>query len=409
MSTSTVVKLSSISGYSNIKKNLDNKKSILQFLPSTLLSISNSKTIEFKGIKLKSSYLIDIVHNMILKYYFKKDNKYSLMATILKEKYGYLYNHYIDYLIEKKIILLLSNHQKGKRCRAYALNESVIRSNITRYENDDNVLIKKYKVKVIQLQEDLKHTLIDSDIKQKLISDLFTVDIEYYRSIFYLDNVKEDIDVYNRNKYSVECINDKHIFYHFDNYGRFHTNFTILKSFIRKNCLLINGEETYEMDIINSQPLFLSKLICDFESKWVNPDELYLFRSLTIAGNYYKYIMDNTGMDKKSVKELTYKVLFGRNGYNSKSDKIFSALFPTIHYFIKLYKSENNNYKILAHELQKSESNLIFNKIIRKILQDMPEINILTVHDSIIVPISYKDRALSIFRNEIDKEFGIIN
>lgn len=57
------------------------------------------------------------------------------------------------------------------------------------------------------------------------------------------------MDIYNRNKYSIECINDKHIFYHFDKYGRLHTNFTILKSFIRKNCLLIDNEETYEFDI----------------------------------------------------------------------------------------------------------------------------------------------------------------
>jgi hypothetical protein len=60
------------------------------------------------------------------------------------------------------------------------------------------------------------------------------VDIDYVRSLFFLDSTLQYDDIYNKNKYSVECINDKHIFYHFDNYGRLHTNFTILKSFIRK-------------------------------------------------------------------------------------------------------------------------------------------------------------------------------
>jgi hypothetical protein len=188
-----------------------------------------------------------------------------------------------------------------------------------------------------------------------------------------------------------------------------HTNFTILKSFIRKNCLLINGEETHEIDIKNSQPLFLTKLIQDSGTKWVNQKEFELFKNLTINGTYYNYIMDHLKTkDRGMVKELTYKVLFGRNGVNSKADKIFSSLFPTIHYFIKLYKKEHGDYKVLAYELQKSESNLIFNKIIRQIMTLYPEINLVTVHDSIIIPKSYKDSVWAIFQTKLYEEFGLI-
>ena len=106
-----------------------------------------------------------------------------------------------------------------------------------------------------------------------------------------------------------------------------HTNYTILKSFIRKNCLLIDGEETCEIDIKNSQPLFLTKLIQDSGTKWVNQQEFELFRDLTINGKYYNYIMDSCNIPNRNlVKEYTYKVLFGRNGTNSKADKIFSSL-----------------------------------------------------------------------------------
>jgi hypothetical protein len=188
-----------------------------------------------------------------------------------------------------------------------------------------------------------------------------------------------------------------------------HTNFTILKSFIRKNCLLIDGEETYEIDIKNSQPLFLTKLIQDTNTKWVLPDEFELFKKLTISGKYYQYIMNNLGIkDKNIVKELTYKVLFGQNRTNSKADKMFSKLFPTIHNFIKLYKKENGDYKVLAYELQKAESNLIFNKIIRQIMNLYPDIKIITVHDSIIVPKSRKDEVKKIFNFKLYEEFGII-
>jgi hypothetical protein len=112
--------------------------------------------------------------------------------------------------------------------------------------------------------------------------------------------------------------------------------------------------------------------------------------------------------DKKKAKEITYKVLFGKNASNSKSDKIFKELFPTIHNFIKLYKKERGDYKILAYELQKAESNLIYNKIIKKIMILHPDIKMLTVHDSIIYPRKYKDIVTDFFNSEMKLEFNLI-
>lgn len=383
-----------------------NKKNSLQFLPDILLDISESKNFFYKNQKLKSEYLIDIVHNLLLKYYFKKENSFTLSSVILKDKYGYLYNYYIDYLKEQNILILQKNYLKGSNSRIYNLNESIFSGNIHRYRNNDKVLLKKYITKHLQFELD-KNCIIDKNIKKKLINDLYSVRIDIERSIFYLDSLKnEDIDIYNRNRYSVEAINDKHIFYHFDSYGRMHTNFTILKSFIRKNCLLIDDEETCEIDINNSQPLFLSKLILDSNTKWVKPDEFNLFFLLVKNGTYYQYIIDNLNLKNKSdAKELTYKVFFGQNRDNSKYDKLFSSLFPTIHNFIKLYKKEHNDYRILAYDLQKAESNLIFNNIIRKVMIFNPDIKIVTVHDSIIIPKKWKKEVSNIFYQEIFDNF----
>lgn len=400
-----------ISKSSSIRSKLENKKNSLQFLPQCLEDISKSNTFTYKDKKMKVSYLVDIVHNLILKYYFKRDNRFSLSAVIMKEKYGHLYNYYMNYLVENKIILMVANYKKGTRTRVYALNESILRGKIKRYRNSDKSLLKKYKNKTSQVEEGgIENSFIDGDIKTKLVNDLFHVQIEFDRAVFYLDSLKHenDNDIYNRNKYSVECIGDNHIFYHFDNYGRLHSNFTILKTFIRKNCLLIGGEGTCEIDIPNSQPLFLSKIISDSGTKWVNDDELSLFRYLTIEGKYYEYLMNSLGIVRKDAKELTYKVLFGRNSSNSKSDKLFSQLFPTIHNFIKLYKKDMGDYKILAYELQKAESNLIFNKIIRQIMTLYPEIKIVTVHDSIIAPNSCKEKISAVFYSKLYEEFGLI-
>jgi hypothetical protein len=383
-----------------------NKKNSLQFLPESLVELSKSTHFQYKETKLKTAYIIDIVHNLLLKYYFKKENSFTLSSVILKDKYGYLYNYYINFLKDNGILRLQKNYLKGSNSRIYALNENILTGQILRYKNSDKVLIKKYIIKHLQFELD-KSGIIEKDIKSKLVSDLYSVQIEFDRSIFYLDSLKnEDIDIYNRNKYSVESITDKHIFYHFDSYGRMHTNFTILKSFIRKNCLLIDGEETCEIDINNSQPLFLCKLIQDSGTRWVKEDEFKLFSILVKGGNYYQYLIDNLKLDCKSeAKKLTYKVLFGQNRVNSKPDKLFQSLFPSIHNFIKLYKKENSDYKILAYDLQKAESNLIFNCIIRRIMNLDPDIKIVTVHDSIIFQKKWKETVSNIFFNEIFEHF----
>jgi hypothetical protein len=384
------------------------KKYSLQFLPESLEPHVQNTYIDFKSYRLKSSYFVDIVHNLLLKYYFKKDNSFNLSSLILKEKYGDKYNYYMSFLVEKDILQIIRNHQKGKNARVYKLNNSILSGRINRFRNQDKVLLKKYRSAICSIEDDSNLTNgIDSDIKKKLVNDLFHVDIDFAKSIFYLDNTTQDTDIYNKNKYSVECINDNHIFYHFDEYGRLHTNFTILKSYIRKNCLLIDGEETCEIDIHNSQPLFLYKLIKQNDLFIVNEKELEFFKNLTVRGLFYQYLIDKSEgvFTKKEIKEMTYKVLFGRN-YKNPQDDLFSSLFPTIYKFIKSYKRDNGNYKILSYSLQREESEVIFNKIVKKVMNLYPYIKIISVHDSLICPIKYKEEAKEIFCKVLNEEFN---
>ncbi len=346
---------------------------------------------------------------MILKYYFKKENIFALNATILKIKYGYYYNYYIDFLVQEGYITKVMNHKAGITSRLYCLKESFLINKINRHKNSDVFLVKKYIQNFTKNYNDNinKVFLIPEDIRKRLISDLFKVDVELKKSILYLDSIKEDIDIYNRNVYSIEAIDSKHIFYHFDKYGRLHTNFTILKSSIRKSFLKIENEETSEIDIANSQPLFLAKMIHQIDSKWVDKEELDKFIFLTKSGRYYQYLMDSLNIkNKKEIKEITYKILFGRNHHNSKYDKMFRKIFPTIHNFIKIFKSKNNDYRSLSHELQRMESNFIFNKVVKKIYEYSEDISIVTIHDSVIMKNSDKDIVETIFKNELNSYFS---
>ena len=107
-----IVKVSNLKISNNILKRLREKNYCLHYLPECLDSISKLKTIEYKNQKIKPAYLIDIVNNLLLKYYFKKENKFVINAEVLKDKYGYLYKSYMDYLIERNILQLITNYKK---------------------------------------------------------------------------------------------------------------------------------------------------------------------------------------------------------------------------------------------------------------------------------------------------------
>lgn len=380
------------------------KKYSLQFIPEDMKSLSEVKKLVFDGKNLKTDYLIDIIHHLILRYYFKKENIFPLYSPILKEKYGYLYNYYIKYLVHHGHLILTRNYLKGSNSRFYSLSKGILGGKINRYRNYDKFLLKKYNEKHL-VSEIANSKLIDDDVKIKLINDLETVTVQYDRAIFYLDVLSnKEGEIYERNLYSVEAIKENHIFYHFDTFGRFHTNFTILKSFIRKNCLLIDGEETSEVDIPNSQPFFLAKIMNDSQSRWIKKEELDFFTYLVRNGLYYQYLVDNLEFkDKKEAKDLTYRVFFGKNYATCKSDKQFQKLFPTIHNYIKLYKKEWGDYRILSHHLQKLESQLVFNTIGKELMINHPNISWITVHDSLIIGKSNKILVESIFKRHLDE------
>ena len=389
-----------------ITTKLIEKTSSLQFLPKRLDDLLQGNKTPYKGVNLKKTYLVDIVHNLILRYYFRKENIFSLSSLILKEKYGSHYNYYMDFLSKNEIIVLIKDYFVGKNVRVYKLNETIINGEISRFVNRDRILLKKYKSTIESIIEnDIETNRIDPIIKIKLIEDLFSVEIDFEKSMYFLNNTIQDPDVYNKNKYSVESIKDRHIFYHFDSYGRLHTNFTILKSFIRKNCLKINTEETDEIDIKNSQPLFLSKMIDEDSNSNVDTNELDLFKFLTWNGLFYQYIIDNSDIsNKKEAKEITYKVIFGRN-YSNKYDRLFKNLFPTIYRFIQAYKKKEGDYRVMSHRLQNMESEFVFNKVIKRVYESYPYIKMFTVHDSIIFSRNYQREIKEIFNQEMDIEF----
>jgi hypothetical protein len=385
-------------------------KYLYQFIPQKFEYLIKTKVIEYKGVNLKTAYLINIIHELMLKFYFSNRNyidlapnediKFNLWSSILRKKYGMHYNKYMEYLTDIGFISMTSDYYVGKKAKTYRINPFEINT-IKKVKTNDAILAKKStKEYLMQSITSYCNSPINPKIRKKLVDDLYHVQIDYEKSINLLNDLKKngeiEINKFYKNLHSVESIKSNNLFFKFDEYGRFHTNFTILKREIRQNFLKIDNEEIIEIDIGNSQPLFLSLLL----QEEMEPDdpEINNYIWLVRQGLFYEHIINNfNNLSRSDVKLLTYKVLFGHNGINSTENKIFQSLFPKIYDYIIEYKNVNDNYKSMAHILQRMESDFIFGKVITEIYEKVPGIRLFTVHDSILFPIKYEKQVREIF------------
>jgi hypothetical protein len=173
-----------------------------------------------------------------------------------------------------------------------------------------------------------------------------------------------------------------------------------LKKEIRQNFIKIDDQDIVELDIKNSQPFFLALLLKEEMNN--DDDEMKNYIWLVKEGLFYDYIMDKfKNLTRGEVKLLTYKVLFGHNGINSIENKIFKSIFPKIYDYIIDYKRINNDYRFLAHTLQKMESDFVFGKVIKEIYTKIEGIRLFTVHDSILFPMRYEKEVSNIFSKHL--------
>lgn len=388
------------------------KNCLYQFIPRRFEYLTKDKKVSYNGKILKTDYIINLIHEFIIKYYFSNDIqslKVNLYSLILRKKYGMNYNYYINYLIDKNFIKMTSNYFVGKKAKTYQINYFDV-GELMRVRIYDKILLTKYSKNYLENSiTEYNNSSISIDIRRKLVKDIYSVTIDYDKSLKYLDDLKEK-KLINNNKYfknyiSINGIKDNHLFFKFDSYGRFHTNFTILKRHIRQNYLKISGDNVCEIDIKNSQPFFLSYLMKKYKADWTEFEDVEKFFFIVNNGLIYDDIIDRYSNinDRDEAKVMIYKVLFGKNDDFKKTSKIFKELYPNVYKFIENYKEIKGDYKKMSHELQMIESDFIFNNVIKKIIKKVPKIKLITIHDSIIYPCSYDKIVKEIFNTELNK------
>lgn len=381
------------------------KEYLFQYAPKEILIQDNNGIIYHKGNKLITDFLIDLLNSFYLNYLRSTEKDIitiKLNSVILKRKY-HNYKPYLNYLIHNEYLSLNRNHLAGERSKEYKLNIIKIESiQFVEYKNYDSSknqrLLKFYNDPKNFLNQ---NSIIDESVLSYTIDNLHHLTIDYDEAISFLKDVfpSGEKKKYLKNYDSIKKISLNQIYITPDKYGRIHTNYTILKKEIRNKYLFIDGENISEIDIKNSQPFFLLKLIEQNLHLMDNKNEdLQIYFNQVINGRFYEYLQEQSGVvERNDIKKWVYKIFFNKLYYESD---LFNNIFPTINHFIKSYKKENG-YKSLSHRLQNIESDFIFNRVCKRLIEK--EIIYFTVHDSICVKQSEYEVVKSIFYKEFEK------
>jgi hypothetical protein len=301
-------------------------------------------------------------------------------------------------LINDGVIEPNNQYIPGKKSRSYRLKE--------RYSNCSYRRIKCTDTKFSEKLHKLKETSL-SQLHKNIESNLHNFNLDFEKASVQLEFKYKSNQItdqqYTHRKLSLEGI------YDFNNYtvsnytvsqktGRAFHHYSNLKKELRSYITYDLKGKLTEVDVKNSQPLFLSPLlikensikkldfygyVCTLSSHYcLDPYETEKYISLTTNGRLYNYLSNASNLDREKVKKNLMPFLFGPTYYQSKIIQIFRYEFPTITRFINEIKK--GDHSKLAILLQNLEANYILEIAAPKLLER--KIPFIPIHDSFLVP-----------------------
>lgn len=346
----------------------------------------------------KFHYFIHLIYEQRILY--KNPEEYiPLKARYLRSIIVRNYNYYRDVLIDNGIIDCDGHYITGVKSLGYKLlppYSEVKHKQITLKNNKIIKNIEKWK----------RSRLPKTPVHLHLYKFLEKIQIDSTNAFKKIKHL--NITEHNFSEIAINKFLDKDFFLISDDYGRVHTNITTLKSCLRE-FLTYNNEKLYNVDIINSQPLILllipyllpNTIRCTFNDFFDNDSlDIFRYKQLVEDGKLYEYLMEcggNLGKDDYlaeqneiygevkdlEVKRQSFKEDFFREMlFGKKVSPLFWQLFPSVAKIITEVKKDD--YRSLAWMMQRAESDLIINKICRRIMEEHPKCFISTIHDSIL-------------------------
>jgi len=183
------------------------------------------------------------------------------------------------------------------------------------------------------------------------------------------------------------------IVYEVDDFGRrVHTPMSNLKKELR-SLLRLDDEPLAEIDISNSQPLFLAILL---KERGIMAPE---FERICVQGLLYNTLADLQDLPRQVAKDEFMMGFFAKNRYSNRTWKLFRERFPEVHRWVREVKAKD--YKALCRLLQRRESKFIIHTCCDRLRRMDKTLPVLTIHDSILC----RERNAELVKQVMDEEF----
>lgn len=195
---------------------------------------------------------------------------------------------------------------------------------------------------------------------------------------------------------------------------RVHHPLTNLWTELRQFLYLKHEPDTvlYNLDIANSQPLCLVKILLDYYKGRSLPPDIDKYIQLVSEGMLYKYFTDklNTAQDQvPNFKQTLFaNVFYSANHKSFYTDEaiLFREEFPSVYEVIQQEKREN--YKDLSLKMQRVESTAIIDGVMTKLMHKYRDKHFFTsIHDSVICPEELIDEIKNLMEDYVEREVGI--
>lgn len=385
---------------------------------------------EFKGKLLNWETIQTILSYIVYRYTYNREEGRQ-MVEIKSSDFQRInsdYHFYLEFLKENLIIIIDYRYTVGEKSRRYGFTD-----NFKEYG-------KVLKVKIPTMNGETVYEdkcVVDNVVKRKIRNDYNHIKIKdtdvVKKSYRYKDKT-----VTNFRGYLLDCILLEELrsvmnpYFKWNEDCRLYTQFVVLSSNSRLNNCYFGNENLSCLDIPSSYPLFLSI--------WLTENGIdkscYEFKEFIEEidkGKFYINLMDrlNKVKDTKVVKrdskgrvlkiEENEKDEYTRNrtkdlfqtflnGGNTKDDDMnymMKTYFPIIFELITNYKQDKERDGI--HDLlSQKESMFVFNKLCNRIYREIPNIQLLTCHDSIYFEEQYLEQVTMIWKQELHKIYESI-
>ena len=314
------------------------------------------------------------------------------------------------FLLRNNIIQCNNKYYKGEVSKGYKVNTAVT-GKYWLYETiTDKLLTKKLNMHRLDNHSQIRKKGKGYEIA---LYWLHEIEINYRKAYQYTHKFRAiDSEKYNAYSYSIKELKHRKYRSLIDDNKRMHHNLSNLASVFRKH-LHISGERLGQIDIKNSQPLFLYLHLID--SKEVDRQELIKYGENCIKGQFYETLASeqNTKLNAHNRKEYKQKVFasifFGKDyEVMSETEKAFNRLYPTIHAYMTKLKREQG-YRVISEILQKSEADFIYKAItyIDK-CTGYHKVPLLAIHDCIVTTESNLESVTELLKNYFVEQYVIL-